>query len=223
MTSCQEWTLHLLLCEFYDLFSSSNFKKILEIGNHVREWEWRERERELCDLLYRSRSYLFLVALPIESEPGPLTLVTRQFIFATPLLPPFSISATSATAGSPQELEERLLARCSAVRVQTINPLWPKWNQAQLRLKSHFIAISNCPPSLPLPLAETHVFLQHLRRRRQLMLASGGSRGRRQRRRRQTQSEPESKMLIKLIELSLSSEAAHTPTHTHNPLGQMEV
>lgn len=51
------------------------------------------------------------------------------------------------------------------------------------------------------------------------MLASGRRRERR-RRRRKTQSEPESKMLIKLIELSLSS-GEHSHTESARPNGSL--
>lgn len=164
MTSCQEWTLHLLLSEFYDLFSSSNFKKILEIGNHVREWEWWERagerdngEREAIMWFIIQITFVFIfgsIANWVWAWSAYTSNKAIPFCHSTRLLPP-PLSTTSATAGSPQELEERLLARCSAVRVQTINPLWPKWNQAQLRLESHFIAISNCPcPPSPTPVRD---------------------------------------------------------------------
>lgn len=89
--------MHLLLCEFYDLFSSSNFKKMLEIRESCEgvrlkrereSWRERKRQRESCDLLNRSRSHLFSVALPIKSEPGLPTLVTRQIPFCYTPSPP---------------------------------------------------------------------------------------------------------------------------------------
>lgn len=197
-------------------------RRCWKLGNHVRVMRERKRagegskrERESCDLLNRSRSYLFSVALPIESEPGLPTLVTRQIPFChSPLLTISYFCHCRIPSRAGGEAFSTLLRCASANNKSIVAKVKSGSAQARKPLHRHL-------QLAPLP--------QHPRERDPRLAALETStavnaskwKERKQEEKRKTQSEPESKMLIKLIELSLSSGAEHTHTQSARPNGSL--